>query len=533
MKAGIRRHLGNLLKIGISGGLLAWVLPRIGLDGIWYEIQAAHLGWLGAAFVLFVVGTALRAFRWQALLRGLELSVPTGRLIKLYFVGAFFNTFLPSGFGGDVVRVIELAQDSRRAHEAAGTVLVDRLSGILVLLAMALLAVPFSLKLISPLLAVGIAALAVGGLAGGWLLFQQPLLGHVIEAIPQGLPFGLKNQVGKLYAAICGPGPKAIRQALGISLTFNALLILLNYLLALSLDVQVSIGYFLLFVPLTSLSLTLPAVGGLGVREYTYEVLWPQAGISPTQAVTMSLLNYAITVATGLIGAAIYAGENLLALIRQPSGSENRPKPAPPLKPHQVILEGQTPQGRPIRLRPITEDDWDILLKWTNDPEVLYYAEGDDIAAYSLEGVQALYRSVCQNAICFIIEADGRPIGECWLQRMNIERVLKKYPTLDCRRIDLAIGDKQYWDQGIGTEVIRLLTEFGFLKEKADVIFEPGIADYNLRSLKAFQKVGYEIAGKIRQKAGRKARFEYDLVLTKERFLEGLAMPGSSEAEPA
>jgi uncharacterized membrane protein YbhN (UPF0104 family)/RimJ/RimL family protein N-acetyltransferase len=533
VKASIRRHLGNLLKIGVSVGLLAWVLPRIGLDEIWYEMRAAHWGWLGAAFVLFVVSTALRAFRWQALLRGLALSVPTGRLIKLYFVGAFFNTFLPSGFGGDVVRVIELAQDSRCAHEAAGTVLVDRLSGILVLLALALLAVPFSLKLISSLLAVGIAALAVGGLAGGWLLFQQRLLGRVIGAMPQGLPFGLKNQVAKLYAAICGSGSKAVRQALAISLAFNALLILINYLLALSLNVQVSIGYFLLFVPLTSLSLMLPAVGGLGVREYTYQVLWPQAGISPTQAVAMSLLNYAITAATGLIGGAIYAGENLLALIRRPSSLGDKPKPAPSLKPHQVVLEGQTPQGRLIRLRPMTEDDWGILLKWNNDPEVLYYAEGDDIAAYSLERVQALYRSVCQNAICFIIEANGRPIGECWLQKMNIERVLKKYPTQDCRRIDLAIGNKQYWDQGIGTEVIRLLTEFGFLKEKADVIFEPSIADHNLRSLRAFQKAGYEIAGKIQQKPGQKTRFEYDLVLTKERFLEGLATPGSSEAEPA
>jgi RimJ/RimL family protein N-acetyltransferase len=247
----------------------------------------------------------------------------------------------------------------------------------------------------------------------------------------------------------------------------------------------------------------------------------------------MSLLNYAITAATGFIGGAIYAGENLLALIRRSSPSGDRPKPAPPLRPHQVILEGQTPQGRPIRLRPMTEDDWDILLKWNNDLEVLYYAEGDDITAYSLEQVQALYRSVCQNAICFIIEAAGQPIGECWLQRMNIERVLQKYPKQDCRRIDLAIGDKQYWGQGIGTEVIRLLTEFGFLQEKADIIYEPGIADYNLRSLRAFQKAGYEIVGKVRQKPGQKANFEYDLVLTKDKFLKGLALPGSSQVEPS
>ncbi len=318
MKEIARRYLGNLLKIGVSVGLLAWVLPRIGLEAIWRETRSAHFGWLAAAFVLFVAGTALRAYRWQALLQGLGLQVAIGRLIKLYFVGTFFNTFLPSGFGGDVVRVIELAQDSRHAHEAAGTVLVDRLTGILVLLAMALLALPFSLKLISPGLAAGIAALAMGGLGGGWLLFQQRLLNRAIGFIPAGLPFGVKGQVEKLYAAICGPGPSALRQALGVSLAFNVLLILLNYFIALALDVRVSVGYFFLFVPIIAMSLMLPAIGGLGVREYFYNALWPQAGVGPTAAVTMSLLIYAITAATGIIGGAIYAGENLRDMIRQP-----------------------------------------------------------------------------------------------------------------------------------------------------------------------------------------------------------------------
>jgi len=313
-----RKYLNPLLKIGVSVGLLAWVLPRIGLAEIWHEIQSVHLGWLGLAFPLCVLGTALRAYRWQALLLGLGLQMPTGRLIKLYFVGTFFNTFLPSGFGGDMVRVLELARDSRRAHEATGTVLVDRLTGILVLLAMALLALPFSLNLISLVLAAGIAVLAIGGLLGGWLLFQQQLLGRVIGFIPGGLPFGIKRQVKKLYAAICGPGPEAIRQALGISMAFNVLLIFLNYSIALSVGVDVSLSYFFLFVPLTSLALMVPTVGGLGAREWAYTELWPQVGVGAAEAGAMSLLNYAVNAATGVIGGVIYAGEGLLAVSQRP-----------------------------------------------------------------------------------------------------------------------------------------------------------------------------------------------------------------------
>jgi hypothetical protein len=319
MKDVVRRHLGNLLKVGISVGLLAWVLPRIGLAEIWREIQSVHLNWLGLAFGLCILGTAMRAYRWQALLVGLGLGVPIGRLIRLYFVGTFFNTFLPSGFGGDVVRVIELAQDSRRAHEATGTVLVDRLTGILVLLALALLALPFSLNLIPPALAAVLAALAVGGLVGGWLLFQQRLLGRVIRFIPAGLPFDARGQVEKLYAAISGSGSKAMGQALGISLAFNVLLIFLNYAIARSVGVDVSLGYFFLFVPPTSLALMVPSVGGLGAREWAYTELWPQVGVGAAEAGAMSLLNYAVNAATGLVGAAIYVSQSLQAMIRRPS----------------------------------------------------------------------------------------------------------------------------------------------------------------------------------------------------------------------
>ena len=90
---------------------------------------------------------------------------------------------------------------------------------------------------------------------------------------------------------------------------------------------------------------------------------------------------------------------------------------------------------------------------------------------------------------------------------------------LDCRRIDLTLGKQQYWGQGIGTKVVRLLTEFGFLKEKIDVIYEPGIADYNARRLKAFEGVGYELISRIKEEPGSKANYTYDLVLTKEKVL--------------
>src|SRR5262245_33981267 len=70
------------------------------------------------------------------------------------------------------------------------------------------------------------------------------------------------------------------------------------------------------------------------------------------------------------------------------------------------------------------------------------------------------------------------PIGECWLQEMNLERILRQHPGRNCRRIDLMIGEKDYRGRGLGTEMIGLLTALAF-EQGADMVFGCDIADYN------------------------------------------------------
>jgi RimJ/RimL family protein N-acetyltransferase len=177
------------------------------------------------------------------------------------------------------------------------------------------------------------------------------------------------------------------------------------------------------------------------------------------------------------------------------------------LNEHNITLHGEQ-----VVLRPMTENDWDILASWNSDSEVLYFSEGGDVESYDLEEVQGMYRGVSQNAFCFIIEFNGQPIGKCWLQRMNIERLLEKYPGKDCRRIDLLIGEKRLWGQGLGTDTIRTLTRFGLEEERADMIFGL-VGDYNLRSVGAFKRAGYEVDAEVEEPPGEKAKFSYDLVI--------------------
>src|SRR5205085_1159720 len=77
------------------------------------------------------------ALRWQLLARPLGFSHRLPHFVRLYFIGMFFNLFLPSSVGGDVVRAWYLNARSGRGMAAAVSVFIDRFSGLLVLLALA------------------------------------------------------------------------------------------------------------------------------------------------------------------------------------------------------------------------------------------------------------------------------------------------------------------------------------------------------------------------------------------------------------
>lgn len=183
------------------------------------------------------------------------------------------------------------------------------------------------------------------------------------------------------------------------------------------------------------------------------------------------------------------------------------------LRTHEATL-----QSGSVVLRPLTEDDWDLVLGWWNDPDIASYSDSNK-SPYGLSQVQEIVRNISESAFCFVIEFEGRPVGECWLQEMNLERILRRHPGLDCRRIDLEI-EKDYWGQGIGTATIRLLVNFGFEREGAGAIFAMDVADDNPRSRRAFEKAGFELYDTVEQPVGARASLSHDLVIWSDRHVK-------------
>ena len=308
-----RRLLPNLFKVLISAGALAWVLSSIPLNEIVDAVEDADLWYLLVAYVLFALSLVVRAGRWLILLRGLGSPVSFWRLVELYYVGSFFNSFLPSGFGGDVVRAAEVTQDVDTGT-AVGTVLVDRLTGLMVLFVMALAVLPFSAGSLPPEIVWPTAAISLVGLAASLVLLQGGFFMWLCRILERWLPAKLAaiisptgdGSVARIHRAVTGCGWRAIMGALATSGIFNSMLIGVWFLCGKALGLVVSAVAYITFIPILSLVLMVPSIGGLGVREGIAPLLFGGVGVSDSQAIALSLVIWVLNRGTGIVGGLVY-----------------------------------------------------------------------------------------------------------------------------------------------------------------------------------------------------------------------------------
>jgi uncharacterized protein (TIRG00374 family) len=313
-----RDRILNILKVAISlVGLLMLVLK---LD-IQHSIRLLwEMDWLPfvAALLLFLSGSLVRAYRWGVLVWALGVRVGWWRLVELYFVGAFFSMFLPTGVGGDAVKMYELSHDDGKAASAISSVLVDRFLGLFVLFAMALLALLGGYELVSSEVRLLIAVVFVGCVIGVALLLQRTWIESWGRRLRLDRLLDRVKILRELYQSLHLYGPNALLRATAASVVWNLILILGYYLLGLAVGIDLSAWYYFLFVPIISAVLMVPSVGGLGVREGTTVLLLRQVGVSESHALALALAYDVTLLANGLLGAVLY-------IIQGARGARRRP----------------------------------------------------------------------------------------------------------------------------------------------------------------------------------------------------------------
>ncbi len=298
------KHLSTIIKISITVLALLYVSSQVDLAVTGRRLLQAKLGWVLVGFLLVNGSLVVRAYRWLLLLRGIGETIRFQRLVSLYFAANFFNSVLPSSFSGDVLRAVEAAQDVP-AKTAAGTVLVDRATGLLALFMIGLAALPFRPDNFPQTLFWQTTAVCLIGLIVGFVLLEGRLMRKVGRFMPEILQPAWQKVDGVILA-VQACGWTAVWQAMGVSILFNLMQIGWFAAAGLALGYQVPFSHYFLVIPFLSLAILLPSIGGLGIREGLAPLLFASARLSSEQAVALTLLVFAIERLSGLLGAPVY-----------------------------------------------------------------------------------------------------------------------------------------------------------------------------------------------------------------------------------
>lgn len=154
-----------------------------------------------------------------------------------------------------------------------------------------------------------------------------------------------------------------------------------------------------------------------------------------------------------------------------------------------------------IKIRELTSNDFQLMLKWLTDERVLEFYGGRD-KKYTLESITKHYTKKWQDEIIrVIIEYNDNPIGYGQIYKMYDELYIEyQYPKSNniVYGMDQFIGETDYWNKGIGTEYIKMILEFLKEEKNADAVILDPIKN-NSRAIRCYEKAGFKIIKELPQ----------------------------------
>jgi glycosyltransferase 2 family protein len=312
----VKSAAGAAAKVLISGGLIAILLWWGYREDVWTQLKAASPTWVAIGAAMLCAGWLVNSVRWGLLLRAAGVIENWLTLASLYFIGMFFSQILPTGAGGDAVRMWAVAHHRGKGAAVVVATLQERLVGMGVscLLGLCIGAIYFDHLPEKARLAL-LALLAALIVASSCLYPRIPLaVGRRIWTA-----FGLERWNDKpivlrssaVIAQIAQLPPLTVGRLLPI-LFVGLVGILLSigewWALGRAGGIEKPYAVFCLVVPLVWIVSMTPSVGGLGVREGGFAWLMSLFGVIPRQSLAVAALYLIVQTAMAGVGGLLLLG---------------------------------------------------------------------------------------------------------------------------------------------------------------------------------------------------------------------------------
>jgi len=296
-----------LVRVLVSGGLLYFVLRSIDLTLLWERVRSMNPAWLLLAIAAYASTQFVAVWRWGRLLDAQHIGVERKRLTESIWVSLFFNNFLPSNIGGDVVRIADTAAAAGSKTLATTVVLVDRCLGLMALVLVA---------------ALGTLLATWGGITmpGARWLWMASAAGLAIAipviAIPKFVghllaPFRALNRpwvterAQKLEDAVFRfrAAPSALAGAFAGAVVVQITIVAFYLLTAQGLAVPLPVFLGAVLIPVSlALQMAPVSINGFGVREAVFAFFFRRFGLPTEAAVALSLVSTGMVMGLSLVG---------------------------------------------------------------------------------------------------------------------------------------------------------------------------------------------------------------------------------------
>ena len=301
------------IKLVVSAALLAFLFSRIDVGRLWASASRASPSWLLVAMAVYLVNVVASTWRWHLLLDAQDVQVRRRALFESFLVALFFNNFLPSNIGGDVIRIGDTAKPAGSKTLAATVVLVDRglgLMGLVLVAAIGATIAESTRHVVIPIWPSWLwAGFLIGAAASAPAVLAPAGFGRMLQPLTVFHPEWVSSRIDKVTAVLARfhDRPAALAGCFGGAIFVQATIVVFYFLVAHALRLDMTFWDLAVIVPMSFVVQMLPvSVNGFGIREATFAFYFSRIGQPLENALLVSLVPTALIMLFSLTGAAVY-----------------------------------------------------------------------------------------------------------------------------------------------------------------------------------------------------------------------------------
>ena len=305
-------------KAAVSIGLLAVLFSRVDLTRLWSVARQASPVWLAAALVLYFAMVLASALRWGILLRAQHVSLSYGFLTQSFLVATFFNNFLPSNIGGDVVRITDTAKAAGSKTLATTVVLIDRGIGLLGLALMAATGASLMHRMAVGPVGPGMlwAGFGLGAIIATPALLMPETATRLLQPLRVFHQEWVDARIEKLTYTLTRfkETPSALAGCFAGAVLVQAILVAFYVAIARSMNIPIGFAELAVIVPVSFIVQMVPvSLNGFGVREATFGFYFTRLGLPLESALLVSFVGAALIMLFSLTGGVAYLRRSVVS----------------------------------------------------------------------------------------------------------------------------------------------------------------------------------------------------------------------------